>query len=148
MTTTEYITHFSLWCIGKAPLLIGCDITKMSNDTKMILMNEEAIAINQDKLGKQSTLKKSENNNNQQVYSSDLMDNAVAVLLLNRDESPVNISFTWNDLGLNSNQEYIIRDLWLKKDIAITSMNYTYHVDGHGVGFFKFRPFKGSIFWN
>ena len=23
MTTTEYITHFSLWCIGKAPLLIG-----------------------------------------------------------------------------------------------------------------------------
>eukprot|EP01084_Bolivina_argentea_P286209 490954_1 len=23
MSTTEYMTHFSLWCIGKAPLLIG-----------------------------------------------------------------------------------------------------------------------------
>mmetsp|Transcript_50767 Transcript_50767/g.62202 ORF Transcript_50767/g.62202 Transcript_50767/m.62202 type:complete len:143 (+) Transcript_50767:1-429(+) len=140
MTTTEYITHFSLWCIGKAPLLIGCDITKMSNDTKMILMNEEAIAINQDKLGKQSTLKKSENNNNQQVYSSDLMDNAVAVLLLNRGTSPVVISFTWDDLGLNSNQKYTIRDLWLKQNVATTSASYSYNVTGHGVAFFKFTP--------
>ena len=33
----------------KAPLLIGCDITNLSNDTLMILTNEEAIAVNQGK---------------------------------------------------------------------------------------------------
>ena len=53
MTFTEYKTHFGLWCISKAPLLIGCDIRNMSNDTKKILMNKEYIAINQDKLGQQ-----------------------------------------------------------------------------------------------
>ena len=53
MTLTEYKTHFGLWCISKAPLLIGCDIRNMSNDTKTILMNKEYIAINQDKLGQQ-----------------------------------------------------------------------------------------------
>ena len=89
MTTTEYMTHFSLWCLMKvrphtsptptptpalvwcsagwacadyvccacggvqAPLLVGCDIENMSADTKMILMNTEAIAINQDPLGVQ-----------------------------------------------------------------------------------------------
>ena len=53
MTPIEYKTHFGLWCISKAPLLIGCDITNMSNDTKKILMNKEYIAINQDKLGEQ-----------------------------------------------------------------------------------------------
>ncbi len=46
MTWTEYKTHFSLWAISKAPLIIGCDITKMSNETKEILTNKEVIAIN------------------------------------------------------------------------------------------------------
>ena len=54
MSTIEYRTHFSLWAISKAPLLIGCDITKMTKDTFDILSNKEVIAINQDKLGEQA----------------------------------------------------------------------------------------------
>ena len=53
MSLTEYKTHFSLWAISKAPLIIGCDITKMSQDIKDILTNPEVIAINQDPLGEQ-----------------------------------------------------------------------------------------------
>ena len=53
MTLTEYKTHFALWAISKAPLLIGCDITTMTEDIKKILTNPEVIAINQDKLGEQ-----------------------------------------------------------------------------------------------
>ena len=52
MTTVEYQSHFALWALLKAPLIIGCDITNMSEDTKNILMNEEVIAVNQDSLGK------------------------------------------------------------------------------------------------
>ena len=51
MTLTEYKTHFSLWAISKAPLIIGCDITKMTKDVENILTNSEVIAINQDSLG-------------------------------------------------------------------------------------------------
>jgi len=47
MSTTEDETHFSLWCLMKAPLLIGCDVRMMSNDTVRILTNSEVIAINQ-----------------------------------------------------------------------------------------------------
>ncbi|MBO6244579.1 MAG: ricin-type beta-trefoil lectin domain protein [Clostridia bacterium] len=53
MTLTEYKTHFALWAISKAPLLIGCDITTMTEDIKKILTNPEVIAINQDSLGEQ-----------------------------------------------------------------------------------------------
>ena len=53
MTLEEYKTHFSLWVISKAPLLIGCDITNMSDDIKNILTNKEIIEINQDPLGEQ-----------------------------------------------------------------------------------------------
>jgi hypothetical protein len=51
MNVEEEKIHFGLWCISKAPLLIGCDITKMSKETFEILTNPEVIAINQDKLG-------------------------------------------------------------------------------------------------
>ena len=53
MTDAEYVSHFSLWAISKAPLLIGCDVSKMSAATLATLTNPKVIAINQDKLGAQ-----------------------------------------------------------------------------------------------
>lgn len=54
MTYTEYVSHFSLWAISKAPLIIGCDVTDLSAETLAILTNEEVIAVNQDSLGVQA----------------------------------------------------------------------------------------------
>ncbi len=53
MTDAEYVAHFSLWAISKAPLLIGCDVSKMSAAALSILTNPEVIAVNQDPLGVQ-----------------------------------------------------------------------------------------------
>ena len=51
MTNVEYKSHFSLWALIKAPLIIGCDITNMTSDIFDILTNAEVIAVNQDPLG-------------------------------------------------------------------------------------------------
>ena len=57
MTENEYKTHMSLWVLLAAPLLAGNDLTKMSEtDKKSILMNKEAIAIDQDALGRQGII--------------------------------------------------------------------------------------------
>jgi len=53
MTNGEYTAHFSLWALIKSPLLIGCDLTKVSADTLAILSNKEVIAVSQDSLGVQ-----------------------------------------------------------------------------------------------
>ncbi len=53
MTEDEYKTHMSLWVLLAAPLLAGNDLSKMTDADKSILMNREAIAIDQDPLGKQ-----------------------------------------------------------------------------------------------
>ena len=74
MTTTEYKTHFSLWAISKAPLIIGCDVTNMSNDTWNILSNSEVIAINQDKLGQQARKIKITNLTLNNDYESKLVE--------------------------------------------------------------------------
>jgi len=69
MTTAEYRSHFALWSLMKAPLLVGCDVTNMSDDTKSILLNKDAIAVNQDSLGVQG----------HRVASAGTPDTAVAV---------------------------------------------------------------------
>ena len=65
----EYRTHFSLWAMLKAPLIIGNDVSELletagvaadrsqnssSTSTLEILSNKEVIAINQDPLGRQA----------------------------------------------------------------------------------------------
>ena len=141
MTTTEYITHFSLWCAGKAPLLIGCDITKMSDDTKMILMNEEAIAVNQDPLGIQVTQVASDSSKQTNVYAGGLMNDEIAVVMLNRNSNTQSISVTWSELNItDSNAKYTIRDLWAHKNISTTSGSFEASVDSHGVAFVRMYP--------
>ncbi len=56
MTDTEYRTHFSLWAISKAPLIIGCDVRNMNESVLSILTNSEVIAVDQDPLGIQGKI--------------------------------------------------------------------------------------------
>jgi hypothetical protein len=51
----EYKSHFSLWAMLKAPLIVGNDIRDMGaeDEAMQILSNKEVIAINQDVLGRQ-----------------------------------------------------------------------------------------------
>lgn len=74
MTDTEYISYFSLWAISKAPLLIGGDVTNMSQTTLNIYLNPEVIAINQDPLGVQGK---------KILISSSQSSNASSTVLMN-----------------------------------------------------------------
>jgi alpha-galactosidase len=51
LTYDQEKTHFALWAAAKAPLILGCDLDKISPDSLSIITNEELIAINQDALG-------------------------------------------------------------------------------------------------
>ena len=46
-TDEEYQTHFSLWAMMNSPLMIGCDVRNLTEETKKILLNKDLIAINQ-----------------------------------------------------------------------------------------------------
>jgi alpha-galactosidase len=95
MTTDEYRSHFSLWAISKAPLLVGCDVTTMSNDTINILTNPEVIAVNQDPLGVQA--RKVVVSAAWEVWAGPLSGRAVTALLFNRSLQPRNITAYFND---------------------------------------------------
>lgn len=46
--TLGYETHFKLWCMLSAPLMIGGDIRNLDERMEKLLMNKELIRINQD----------------------------------------------------------------------------------------------------
>lgn len=50
----EEEVHFGMWCMMSSPLLIGCDLTKIKDQSLALLKNRELIAINQDSLALQA----------------------------------------------------------------------------------------------
>ncbi len=54
LTPEEDKTHFALWCIMNSPLLVGCDMNKVSPEALALMANKRLIALNQDKLSKQA----------------------------------------------------------------------------------------------
>lgn len=53
MTDTEYESHFVMWALLKAPLILGCDLGSLSENQLKIIKNNAVIAINQDSKGVQ-----------------------------------------------------------------------------------------------
>ena len=53
LSVTEQRSHFALWSLMASPLLIGSDVSMLTNTSLSILGNTEITAINQDPLGVQ-----------------------------------------------------------------------------------------------
>ena len=51
-TDVDYKTHFALWCMFAAPLMIGCDVRSMTPQTLELLKNRALLALNQDEEGR------------------------------------------------------------------------------------------------
>nr|WP_223297225.1 glycoside hydrolase family 27 protein [Catenulispora acidiphila] len=113
-TAAQNRTHLSLWAISGAPLLAGNNLSTMSSDTRAVLTNPEAIAIDQDSRGQQG-VKVAEAQSGLQVYSKVLSGSGRrAVVLLNRTGSTATITAPWSALGLTGAAS--VRDVWAAVD--------------------------------
>ncbi|MGW1006515.1 NEW3 domain-containing protein [Streptomyces sp. NPDC002520] len=110
MTDTEYRSHFSLWSVMAAPLLIGTDLRKASRATFGILANKEVIAVDQDPLGKQGTVVSSEGG--RWVVAKEMKDGSRAVALFNESGTAQHIATSAAAVGLSGAPAYTQRDLW------------------------------------
>jgi alpha-galactosidase len=130
MSSTEYKTHFSLWCLLAAPLMAGNDLRKMSAETSEILTNREVIAVDQDVLGQQGQriLKR----NSIEVWAKPLHDGSRAIGIFNRTSEASTNTFTWADFGLTT-KPGALRDLWRHQDLVPTADGWEGQIPAHGV---------------
>lgn len=121
MSDIEYRSHFNLWAIMAAPLIAGNDVRTMSAATREILLNTEVIAVDQDTLGQQGV--PISQSTELEVWRRPLASGAQAVVLLNRGETPSDISVSWQSLGISGPAR--VRDLWLHADLGTVTDQYT-----------------------
>ncbi|WP_329393673.1 NPCBM/NEW2 domain-containing protein [Streptomyces lydicus] len=134
MTDTEYRSHFSLWAMMSAPLLIGSDLRKATPETFEILSNKDVIAVDQDALGKQATVLKSDSG--RWTLVKQLADGGRAVALFNETGQPQRITTTARDTGLPQSAGYRLRDLWQHRDTHTTG-TISATVPAHGTTVFR-----------
>ena len=119
-TDIENRTHLGLWCILAAPLMAGNDLRSMSNETRDILTAPEVLKVNQDPRGIQGY---KVYDDGREIYNKPLHDGTTAVLLLNKNSEPANITITWDMIGISGRQK--VRDLWRRKDLGHYSGSFT-----------------------
>ena len=135
MSYEEDKTHFTMWCMMHSPLLLGNDMTAMSEETLEIITNKDIIALNQSPFVYQA--RRVIDYGESEVWAKPListLSGEVAVALLNRSENAATISFDLESVGLNPLEELTVKDLWTKHAEPSSLQNtISREVPGHGV---------------
>ncbi len=149
LTYDENKSHFTLWSIMAAPLILGNDVrlfikpdgtVDKNNKILQILTNKDVIAVNQDKLGIQC--KRIKTNGLHDILVKQLENNEVAVCFFNKGLSTVSMSISINDIHnvvsitLPKATSYTCRELWDKTEETITDVLEA-SVVSHGVKIYR-----------
>ena len=144
LTFEENRSHFSLWCMMNAPLILGNDVREFikedgtvdtENKVYQILTNKAMIGINQDKLGVQCKRVKT---GIVDVLVKPLENSKMALCILNKGTKEASKSLKLSDfanegiLNLPKKNGYKVYDVWEDKtEDGVSTLNA--NVASHGV---------------
>jgi len=136
MTTEEYRTQMTLWCMMAAPLLVeknNNDLAKWTPAIEKILLNKEVIAVDQDDLGIQGHRVLQQGLT--EVWTKPLSDGTTAVALFNLGEEEQKVNVRWQELQLKNVRS--VRDLWRSIDLGNLTEGYEGTLPVHGAALLK-----------
>jgi alpha-galactosidase len=140
MSASEDRSHFALWCMMAAPLMMGNDLRKDTKETLATLTNKELIAIDQDKLGIQGF--RYSKNDNLEIWLKPLSNDAWAILFLNTGDEARPMQYDWSQVISDdvskrtfdaTKTPYNVRDVIQHKDLGSTSKIWKTTIGSHDV---------------
>ena len=137
-TDTEYETHFALWAMMSSPLIIGCDVRRMSARTRGILMNRDLIAINQDPACRACW---HITHDTSTVLIKLLADGDIALGFFNFADREANVEVNFWDIGLTACSTGVLSfyDCTYHEDAGQHSEYYGVMVPPHGSHVYRCR---------
>lgn len=151
LTFEENKSHFTLWCMMAAPLILGNDVRKFinadgtvdkNNETYRIISNKELISVDQDVLGVQC--RRIKTNGAEDVLVKPLVNDEFALCFFNKANSPAKIDYDVKDIVTKAfvtipiMSEYVAKDLWSGEEITVKGL-LSADVPAHGVKIYKVR---------
>lgn len=119
---TQYKTHFSIWAFMGSPLMIGCDVRNMNEQTKAILKNEEIIRLNQDSACRQPVkLNGNWGGEDLLLYSRQLENGELAIGFFNLKEEKAVARLNLDEVGLpfSTGKTLKLRELWTGEEFTV-----------------------------
>lgn len=104
----EYRTQFSIWSLFGSPLMLGCDVRKIDDETLALLKNEILIRINQDPDYRAPIKQKPIRifMEGQAAYFRVLSDNEYAIGLFNLQDEEADVAIFFAELGITPDTGY------------------------------------------
>lgn len=126
LTIEEERTHFAMWAILKAPLIIGADLSKISPESLEILKTKQIIEVNQDPLGQQGVCVKHCHGwakfwRRPMLWTMPMSNGDIVVVALNyRATNYSNFKFHFAEAGVAAGKDQHIKvvDLWTQKVVG------------------------------
>lgn len=143
-TDEEYRTHFSLWAMMNSPLMIGCDIRKMSEYTKETLCNPDLIAINQDIECRGPYVVPGHDPAALMALVKPMSDGSLAVGLFNLGDRKAEMSLQFWDMGIPAAAGVGLEmyDCWAHQTEGTFTERYAAQIEPHGCRVFRAKLVK------
>ena len=115
---TEARSHFALWAMLNAPLLLGVDLRTTPQALLDIFGNTDIIAIDQDPAGNQASLV--HDSSDLQILVKTLASGEKAVAIFNRGSVDYDVDLNATHLKFSDDAPIELTDLWSKKASTFT----------------------------
>ena len=133
-TPEEQITMMTLWCIFRSPLMLGCELTKLDNETLSLLTNAKVLRL----LSHSANGRQLRKNKDQAIwYSEDTEDGSFYLAFFNFTEETATLLIDASNCGLTSFDSIECQELWSNEILPSTSSSLTLEVARHGAKLIK-----------
>lgn len=124
---TDARSHFALWSMLSAPLLIGYDLRHAPQSLMDIFGNSDIIAIDQDPAGNQAVL--AYDTDDIQILVKVLSNGHKAVAVFNRGLAPADVTLTAEHMKFAGTAPVTLRNLWTGATLPAFSGELKLHLD-------------------
>ncbi len=129
LTADQLYHHVSSYILWGSPLLLSCDLSKLSEFEINLLTNVEMLDINQDRLAKPAQLAYKQKGI--EVLVKELNDGSKAFGIFNFNDTASVATIDWSTLGLEGEQA--LRDVWRQQNIGSYKDSFSASIRPHGV---------------
>lgn len=144
LNDVQYKTHFSIWALMGSPLMIGCDIRNMNEETHRILTNKELIKINQDKDCRQVFKLPNHWNDNVKIYARNLENGDIAVGMFNFGGEKAVVRMTVDELGIPESTDRTLKleNVWEDETVTVTNGAFIHDIEPCGCLVYRCKVVK------